>query len=194
MTIFYCLRFVTPPTWRARYEYLHVPGTGWPGYTVRHWVPFSSPPTIRRARWRYLNPPPHGVSESTGLESSLYSLGADTTETPPVSIVTVLLRASRFRGKVLTEPFLRNGLHIPVVLLLRACTSMLRTLRSNCHCLQNRRLATVLHFTIFSTFPQGESEILLVILASLYRLLHYTEGVGRKTPQGTNSEQFHCSR
>jgi hypothetical protein len=24
-------------------------GTGWPGCTPRHWVPFSSPPTIRRA-------------------------------------------------------------------------------------------------------------------------------------------------
>jgi hypothetical protein len=25
----------------------------------RHWVPFSSPPTTRRATWRYSNPPPH---------------------------------------------------------------------------------------------------------------------------------------
>jgi hypothetical protein len=44
MTTFYFLRFETPPTWRARYPYLYLPGTGWPGYTTRHWVlwmPFS---------------------------------------------------------------------------------------------------------------------------------------------------------
>jgi hypothetical protein len=29
--------------------YLYSPGTGWPGYTPRHWVPFSSPPTTPRA-------------------------------------------------------------------------------------------------------------------------------------------------
>jgi hypothetical protein len=40
---FYCLTFETPPTWRARSPYLYTPGTGWPGYTSRHWVPFSSP-------------------------------------------------------------------------------------------------------------------------------------------------------
>jgi hypothetical protein len=49
MTIFYCLRFETPPTWRARSPYLYPPGTGRPGYTPRHWVPFSSPSATRRA-------------------------------------------------------------------------------------------------------------------------------------------------
>jgi hypothetical protein len=44
ITIFYCLRFETPSTWRARSPYLYPPGTGWPSYTPRHWVPFSSPP------------------------------------------------------------------------------------------------------------------------------------------------------
>jgi hypothetical protein len=39
VTIFYCLRFETPPTWRARSPYLYPPGTGWSGYTPRHWVP-----------------------------------------------------------------------------------------------------------------------------------------------------------
>jgi hypothetical protein len=42
MAIFYCLIWKTPP-------YLYSPGTGWLGYTSRHWVPFSSPPTTRRA-------------------------------------------------------------------------------------------------------------------------------------------------
>jgi hypothetical protein len=49
MTTFYCLRFETLPTWRTRYPYLYPLGTGWPSYTHRHWVPFSSPPTTRRA-------------------------------------------------------------------------------------------------------------------------------------------------
>jgi hypothetical protein len=38
-----------PQTWRARSPYLYLPGTGWPSYTPRHWAPFSSPPTTRRA-------------------------------------------------------------------------------------------------------------------------------------------------
>jgi hypothetical protein len=41
-------KFETPPTCRARSPYLYPPGTGWPRYTPRHWVPFSSPPTTRR--------------------------------------------------------------------------------------------------------------------------------------------------
>jgi hypothetical protein len=45
---FYCLGFETPPTWRARSPYLYPRGTGWPSYTPRHWVPFSSPPTTCR--------------------------------------------------------------------------------------------------------------------------------------------------
>jgi hypothetical protein len=50
MTIFYCLRFETPPIWRARSPYLYPPGTVWPSYTPRHWVPFSSTPTLAGAR------------------------------------------------------------------------------------------------------------------------------------------------
>jgi hypothetical protein len=38
MTTFYSLRFETPPIWRTRSLYLYPPGTGWPGYTPRHWV------------------------------------------------------------------------------------------------------------------------------------------------------------
>jgi hypothetical protein len=43
------LRFGTCPTWRARFSCLHTPGIGWPSYTLRYWVPFSSPPTTRTA-------------------------------------------------------------------------------------------------------------------------------------------------
>jgi hypothetical protein len=48
VAICYCLRFETPPTWRARNSYLYAPGTGWTRYTPRHLVPFSLPPTTRR--------------------------------------------------------------------------------------------------------------------------------------------------
>jgi hypothetical protein len=48
VTIFYSLRFETPPTWRARTPYLYPTGRGWPNYAPRHWVPFSSPPVTRR--------------------------------------------------------------------------------------------------------------------------------------------------
>jgi hypothetical protein len=48
-TVLYCLRFETPPTWKARSPYLYPPGEGWSSYTPRHCVPFSSPPTTHRA-------------------------------------------------------------------------------------------------------------------------------------------------
>jgi hypothetical protein len=38
MTTSYCIRFENPPTWRTRSLYLYPPGTGWPGYSPRHWV------------------------------------------------------------------------------------------------------------------------------------------------------------
>jgi hypothetical protein len=44
------------PTWRARCPYLYPPGTGWPSYTPRHWVPFSSSPTVRRATVEVFEP------------------------------------------------------------------------------------------------------------------------------------------
>jgi hypothetical protein len=37
------------PILRARSPYLYPPTTGWTIYTLRHWVPFSLPPTTRKA-------------------------------------------------------------------------------------------------------------------------------------------------
>jgi hypothetical protein len=48
VNIFCSLRFENPSTWRASSPYLHSEVTGWSSYTLRHWVPFSSPPTNRR--------------------------------------------------------------------------------------------------------------------------------------------------
>jgi hypothetical protein len=50
MTIFYCLKFETPPTWRARSSYLYPPGTGWPSYTPKHWILCFDSPDIISAR------------------------------------------------------------------------------------------------------------------------------------------------
>jgi hypothetical protein len=49
MTIFHCLRFETPTTWKVRFPYLYPPRTGWLSYTPRHWIPFPSPPATRSA-------------------------------------------------------------------------------------------------------------------------------------------------
>jgi hypothetical protein len=67
MSIFYCLRFKTSLTWRGRSSYLYPPGTGSPSYTPRHWVPFSSPPTTRRAT---VEASPRGVSSTKLLGDS----------------------------------------------------------------------------------------------------------------------------
>jgi hypothetical protein len=50
------------PTWSVRSPFLYPPGTGWPSYTPRHWVPFYRLLRLARLRWRYSNPPPHGAS------------------------------------------------------------------------------------------------------------------------------------
>jgi hypothetical protein len=63
MTIFYCLRFETPPTWRASFPYLYSPGRGWPDYTPKHWASFSSPSMSRRARVEVLDPASTRVTE-----------------------------------------------------------------------------------------------------------------------------------
>jgi hypothetical protein len=36
------------PNLEGQVPYLYPPGTGWPSYTPRHWVPFSPPPTNLR--------------------------------------------------------------------------------------------------------------------------------------------------
>jgi hypothetical protein len=78
MTKFYCLRFETPSTWRTISSYF--PGTGWPGYTPRHWVPFSSPPTTRRATMEVSNMSPHGRLTSR-TNSPLYIVQTRTAHT-----------------------------------------------------------------------------------------------------------------
>jgi hypothetical protein len=67
VTIFCCLRFENPPTGWTWSPFLYPPGTGWPSYTSRHRLSFSSPP-IAGLRWRYSNPPPRGVNSNSHSE------------------------------------------------------------------------------------------------------------------------------
>jgi hypothetical protein len=52
VTTFYCHRFETPSTWRARSPYLYPPGTGFPFHRLL---------LLAGLRWRYSTPPPHGI-------------------------------------------------------------------------------------------------------------------------------------
>jgi hypothetical protein len=57
------------PTWRDRSSYLYPPVTGWPSYTPRHWVPFWSPPTTRRATVEVFDP---SSTRTTEFSSQLF--------------------------------------------------------------------------------------------------------------------------
>jgi hypothetical protein len=57
MTMFYCLRFETPPTWRARSPYLYPPVTGWPSCIPGIGFPFKHT-WLAGLRWSHSNPPP----------------------------------------------------------------------------------------------------------------------------------------
>jgi hypothetical protein len=71
VTIIYCLRFKAPPTWRARSPCLYPPRTTWPSYTPRHWIPFSSLPTTRRATVEVFEPAYKRFNSQLSLNSIL---------------------------------------------------------------------------------------------------------------------------
>jgi hypothetical protein len=98
MTTFHFLRFETSPTWRARSPYLNPPGTGWPSYTPRHWVPFSPSHTTLRATVDVFDLA--STRESWKL-CYLYNFGADRRENTVSSSSTrrFLCCPWRIRGK-----------------------------------------------------------------------------------------------
>jgi hypothetical protein len=62
VTIFYCLRFETPPTWRARTPYLYPPGTGWPSYSSQKVkVKVILRPTVQSASLSWCEAPIWGL-------------------------------------------------------------------------------------------------------------------------------------
>jgi hypothetical protein len=71
MTILYCLRFETQPTWRARPLYLYPPGTGWHSYIPPGTgFPFRLLLRLAGLRWKNSNPPPS--RDTTNSHSQSY--------------------------------------------------------------------------------------------------------------------------
>jgi hypothetical protein len=137
MTIFYCLRFETTATWWARSLYLYPPGTGWPSYTPRHWIPFSSPLTSRRAAVEVFDPASTRATLQLTWVSGYIASGLTTAQKtrPLPSNGRPLLLC--IRGNVFTESLLSNGHgadpHRKHLLqhLFYCCVSVLRTLLNN---------------------------------------------------------------
>jgi hypothetical protein len=61
-TMFFCLRFETPPIWMAKSPYSYPLGSGSFSYIPRHWVRFSSPLTTRSATVETFKPLPRWVN------------------------------------------------------------------------------------------------------------------------------------
>jgi hypothetical protein len=78
--------------------YLYPPSTRWPSYTSRHWVPFSSPPTTRRATVEVFEPASTRGPNNSPLKSFL-SQPCTTEQKTPFPTIRVLL---------FTDPLLRN--------------------------------------------------------------------------------------
>jgi hypothetical protein len=84
----YSLRFETPPTFRARSPYLYPPGTRWPSYTPKHWSPFSSPPTTRRATVEVFEPTSTRGLKHEVLETNIWKIVSYLTgNTAPTSYI-----------------------------------------------------------------------------------------------------------
>jgi hypothetical protein len=69
MTIFYCLRFETPPNLDGQVPVFISPSVQ--VITPRYWVPFSSSPTTRRATVEIFQPDSTRVSVTFFLSFSL---------------------------------------------------------------------------------------------------------------------------
>jgi hypothetical protein len=126
ITTFYCLRYESPPTWRVRSPHLYPPGTGWPSYTPRHWVPFSSPPTARRTTVEVFDPASTRDPEVSSKFCPAYNPGHGPCRTPISRQYFHCWASTRCRGNVFTHSFHSNGCacYIPfptIPLLLHAC-------------------------------------------------------------------------
>jgi hypothetical protein len=127
MTVFYRLRFETPTTWRAMSLYLYTPQTE-SGPVISPGTGFPLRRLLRLAglRRRYSNPPPHG---NLLVASNCAAYNIPTRTTSKTLFISCCVEV-RCRGNVLTEPLFKNGLHNPIVLLLRALPRNGRCLES----------------------------------------------------------------
>jgi hypothetical protein len=96
----------TLPSWRASSPYLYPPGTGWPIYTSRHWVPFSLPPTTRRATVEVYEPTSIRSLSRNGSCSPLFIFGADRTENTASNSIVACYIAVAYQWLSPTPQFL----------------------------------------------------------------------------------------
>jgi hypothetical protein len=110
-TMFYCLRFETPPTWKTRSPYLYPPGAGWPSYTTRHWIPFPSPLATRRATVELFEPAFTRVRTDFLYNADTDHIQNTTSSSSSVVAFVYILMRSRESGVVetFTEPLSSNG-------------------------------------------------------------------------------------
>jgi hypothetical protein len=71
MTTSYCPIWDSPNP-EGQVPVLYSPGTEWPSYSPGHWVPFLSPLTTRRWRWRHSIPPPTSSLIKIKIKMKLY--------------------------------------------------------------------------------------------------------------------------
>jgi hypothetical protein len=93
----YCLKFETPPTWRARSPYLYPPSTGFP---YRRLLRFA------RLRWRYSNPPPYGLLTLSSKPHLAHNPSVPTSQKTQYFYCCIWIRCPR---DVFTAPLLSNG-------------------------------------------------------------------------------------
>jgi hypothetical protein len=140
----YMQTFEIPSTRSDRSPCLYPTGTGRSSYAPRYWVPFSSPPTSRRATVDVFELASTWGTRPAGLGPSLYSLEAgpteNTTSSSPIVVMGGCLAIARtsFPRKRVNEPLLRNGRLFICLLYSNGCTRLLRGL-----CLATGSCATV---------------------------------------------------
>jgi hypothetical protein len=139
--------------------------------------PFRRLLRLAWSRWRYSTPPPHVESDCRA-----YNISARTTYRTPFFYGCV---GVHYRGNVFTEPLLRNWLHNPVSLLLRALQGPLfidsllsnRCTRHNINCCKFYAVfATEIQFKTcnlsFHVFIVWHSHTIRIVLYNEERLIN----------------------
>jgi hypothetical protein len=107
MTIFYCLRFETPPTWMPGPRIYILEEQGGPIVLRGTGLPFRRLLRLARLRWRYSTPPSHGQSLEPVWVPRYITPGRTQRNTPSLNNTSF---GRRCRANVFAEPMLSNGL------------------------------------------------------------------------------------
>jgi hypothetical protein len=120
------------PNLEGQVPYLYPPGTGWPGCNPRNWVPFSSPPTTRRATVEIFNPATTWENSLTSKPASVITSTHGTRRNTVHGLIPIVSMGIRLFAKAL----LSNGcVYLLIINLLLAADVVslfiLRSLYSN---------------------------------------------------------------